>query len=65
LTHGFRPSGFKGLMFGFEALLALLGDAFVDVGSGTSDFAGVEDELKRYTCQYRQALRSGLRVRLT
>jgi hypothetical protein len=52
-------------MLGFEALLALLGDAFVDVGSGTSDLAGVEDELKGHKCQYRQTLRSGLRVRLT
>jgi hypothetical protein len=44
-------------MFGFEALLALLEDAFVAVGSGTSDFAEVEDELKRHKCQYRRILR--------
>lgn len=62
LTYGFKPSGFRGLMFG---LAALLGDAFVVVDSGTSDFTGVADELKAHKCQYWNGLRSRRRSRLT
>ena len=45
-THGFKPSGFKGLTLGFDTLVVLLEDDLVDAASGRRDLAELEEALK-------------------